>query len=165
VAVAAAAVVEAAVSEAAVFAAVAGVGVVAEVGAAASASEAEVATSATAGVATSARIDLIAARSACSSRAIRTENNKNQVRRSDPAHLIFERLRINSNRFAATISQRHRRARLTCIDLPTPCGSRRLPRQQAQKQNPAGFEPTGFSRKDDRRRVLARWPVKDLLSD
>jgi hypothetical protein len=51
---------EAAVSEAAVFAAAvfaAVVGVVAEVGAAASASEAEVATSATAGVATSARID------------------------------------------------------------------------------------------------------------
>jgi hypothetical protein len=73
---------------------------------------------------------------------------------------------INSDRFVATIARRHRRAQLTGIN---PNALMRLKAVVApasmQKQNPAGSEPTGFSRKDDRRRVLARWPVKDLLCD
>jgi hypothetical protein len=84
---------EAAVSGAAVFAAVAGVVVEAEVGAAASGSEVEVATSATAGAGTSARID----RSSIG--VIFTHDpdttTKNQVRRRSDAPDFFWRLRIN----------------------------------------------------------------------
>jgi hypothetical protein len=66
----------------------------------------------------------------------------------------------------ATISQRHRCARLTCINLHcAPAAQGGCYTSKHAKQNPAGSEPTGFSRKDDRRRVLARWPVKDLLCD
>jgi hypothetical protein len=154
---------EAAVSEAAVFAAVAGVGVVAEVGAAASGSEAEVAISATAGVATSARID----RGSIGVIFTHDPNRTREIRcvgRSGA--LIFWRLRINSDSLCGS---HFAASSLRSIDLhQSPMrsyGSRRLLQASIQKQNPAGSEPTGFSRKDDRRRVLARWPVKDLLCD
>jgi hypothetical protein len=35
----------------------------------------------------------------------------------------------------------------------------------ARYANPCRCEPTGISRKVDRRRAITRWPVKDLRSD
>jgi hypothetical protein len=135
VAVAEVAVVVAAVSEAAVSAAVAGVGVVAEVGAAASVFEAEVATSATAGVATSARTD----RGAIGVIFTHDPNRTTKIRcvgRSGALYYFWQ-LRIAAIALRQPFRSVIRCARLTCIHPPMRrCGSRRLLHQQACKAKP-----------------------------